>query len=109
VRKKGKGTELKVFSGREARLNRSIFLVLDLKNPLTSYDVHLEIRQVKGFRHLRWQSVNRLVKALFEQGWIVKRGVRPAKAHFRSSLYTLSIRTHAALAINKTDLNVFIH
>ncbi len=108
VRKKGKGTELKVFSGREARLNRIIFLVLDHKKPLTSYDLYLEIRRVKSFRHLRWQSVDRRVKVLFEQGWIVKRGVRPAKAHFLSPLYALSIRAQAAIAINKTDLNVFI-
>lgn len=53
--------------------------------------------------------MNRRVKALFEQGWIVKRGVKPTKAHFLSPLYALSIRAQAALALNKADLNIFIN
>lgn len=83
-------------------------MVLDSKNLLTSYDMYLEIRRIKGFRHTKRQTVDRRMKALCEQGWIVKYGVRPAKAHFLSPLYTLSIRAQAALTLNKTDLNVFI-
>ena len=97
-----------MFSGREARLNRVIFMVLDSKKLLTSYGMYLEIRRIKGFRHVKWQSVDRRMKALCEQGWIVKYGVRPAKAHFLSPLYALSIRAQTALALNKTDLNTFI-
>ncbi len=48
------------------------------------------------------------MKALHEQGWIVKNGIRPAKAHFLSPLYRLSIRAQAALVLNKTDLNIFL-
>ena len=70
ARKKGKGTELKVFSGREAKLNRIIFLILDSKKPLTSYDMFLEIRRIKGFRYVKRQSVDRRMKALLEQHWL---------------------------------------
>lgn len=108
ARKRGKGTELDVFSGREAKLNRVIFVILDFKKLLTSYDMYLEIRRIKGFRHTKWQSVDRRMKALCTQHWIVKDDARPAKAHFLSPLYTLSIRAQAALSLNKTDLNVFI-
>jgi hypothetical protein len=108
TRKRGKGTELDIFSGREAKLNRVIFIVLDAKNPLTSYDMYLEIRRIKGFRHVKRQSVDRRMKALCEQGWIIKYGVRPAKAHFLSPLYALSIRAQAAITLNKIDLNAFI-
>ena len=82
TRKRIKGTELDVFSGREAKLNRVIFIVLDSKNLLTSYDMYLEIRRIKGFRHVKRQTVDRRMKALCEQGWIVKYGVRPAKSSF---------------------------
>jgi len=82
TRKRCKGTELKVFSGREAKLNRVIFMILDSKNLLASYSMYLEIRRIKGFRHVKRQSVDRRMKALCEQGWVMKRGVRPAKAHF---------------------------
>ncbi len=87
----GKGAELEVFSGRQAKLNRVIFMILDSKNLLTSYDMYLEIRRIKSFRHVKRQSVDRRMKALCEQGWTVKYGVRPAKAHFLSPLYALSI------------------
>lgn len=106
--KRGKGTALRVLSGREAKLNRVIFVILNSKGHLTSYDVYLEIRRIKGFRHTKRQSVDRRMKVLYAQGWIVKHGVRPAKAHFLSPLYALSIRAQAALALNKTDLNVFV-
>jgi len=70
--------------------------------------MYLEIRRIKGFRHTKRQSVDRRMKALYKHGWIVKSGVRPSKAHFLSPLYTLSTRAQTALALNKTDLNVFI-
>jgi len=38
----------------------------------------------------------------------LKRGVKLVKAHFLSPLCALSISAQAVLAINKTDLNVFI-
>jgi hypothetical protein len=108
TRKRGRGTELEVFRGREAKLNRVIFMVLDSKNSLTSYDMYLAIRRIKGFRHTKRQTVDRRMKTLCEQGWIIKYGVRPSKAHFLSPLYTLSIRAQAALSLKKTDLNVFL-
>ncbi len=108
TRKRCKSTELDVFSGREAKLNRVIFVILNSKSPLTSYDMYLEIRRIKGFRHTKRQSVDRRMKVLYAQGWIVKYGVRPAKAHFLSPLYALSIRAQAALALNKIDLNLFV-
>ncbi len=48
------------------------------------------------------------MKALFEQHWILKSGVRLAKAHFSSPLYALSVSAKAALTLNKKDLNDFI-
>jgi DNA-binding Lrp family transcriptional regulator len=108
MRKRRIGTPLKVFSGREAKLNRVIFMILDAKKGLTSYGMYLEIRRIKGFRHVKRQSVDRRMKALCEQGWIRKYGVRPAKAHFLSPLYALSVRAQVALCLNKTDLNLFI-
>jgi hypothetical protein len=70
--------------------------------------MYLEIRRIKGFRHVKRQTVDRRMKALCEQGWIVKCGVKPAKAHFLSPIYSLSIRAQTALSLNKTDLNIFI-
>jgi hypothetical protein len=48
------------------------------------------------------------VKVLYQQGWLKKEGVRPAKAHFLSPLYKLSIRAEAAMLLHKKDLNAFL-
>jgi hypothetical protein len=97
-----------VFSGRQAKLNLIIFLVLSSSKLLTSYDIYLKIRVIKGYRHIKRQSVDRRVKALCQQGWLQKEGIRLAKAHFLSPLYTLSIRAQAALVLSKKDLNCFL-
>jgi hypothetical protein len=108
ARKKAKGTKLRVFSGREAILNRVIFMILFTKKLLPSYGMYLEIRGIKGFRHIKRQNVDRRMKALYQQHWLEINGVRPAKAHFLSPLYQLSTRAVAALELSKRDLNDFL-
>jgi hypothetical protein len=107
-KKPSRRIELAVFRGKEAKLNRIIFIILDSKKLLTTYDMYLEIRRIKGYRHTKRQSVDRRMKALHQQGWLNKNGVRPAKAHFLSPLYMLSIRAHVALVVDKTDMDGFI-
>jgi hypothetical protein len=97
-----------VFSGRQAKLNFIIFLILSSNKLLTSYDVYLKIRGIKGYRHTKRQCVDRRVKALCQQGWLKKEGIKPAKAHFLSPLYKLSFRAQAALVLSKKDLNCFL-
>jgi hypothetical protein len=71
TRKRAKGTELKVFSGREAALNFVIFLVLCPEGKLlASYDVFREVRAIKGFRRKGRQNIDRRLKALSKQRWI---------------------------------------
>jgi hypothetical protein len=105
TRKKGKGTRLKVFSGREATLNYVIFLILYSKKLLTSYEMYSEIRSIKGCRHIKRQNVDRRLKALRQQHWLEINGKKPARAHFLQPLYQLSVRAQAALEISKKDLN----
>lgn len=104
----GKGTKLEILSGRQAKLNRIIFLLLDPDRLLTSYDLYLEIRRIKGYRGTKRQSVDRRIKALYQEGWLQKEGTRPAKAHFLSPLYRLSIRARVATVLNKSDLNRYL-
>ncbi len=107
--KRGKGTRLKVFSGREASLNFLIFLILyPDEKLLASYDIFKEVRAVKAFRHKGKQNVDRRVKALYKQHWLETQGVRSSRPHFLSPLYKLSVRGRAALELRKKDLNVFL-
>ena len=106
--KKCKGTKLKVFSGREAKLNLLIFLILSPENKLlASYDIYREVRATKGFRRRGKQNVDRRVKALLKKGWLETEGTRETKPHFISPLYRLIEKARAAMELRR-DLNLFL-
>jgi hypothetical protein len=105
---KSKGTKLKVFSGREAKLNLLIFLILSPEDKLlASYDIYREVHATKGFKRKGKQNVDRRAKALFDQGWLETEGTRETKPHFISPLYKLSEKARAALELRR-DLNHFL-
>jgi hypothetical protein len=103
-------TKLAVFSGREAKLNGIIFLVLFPEGKrLASYDIFKEVRVVKGFRHKGKQNVDRRVKVLYRQHWLEIVGTKQIRPHFcLSPLYELSVRGRAALELQQKELNIFL-
>ncbi|MCW4045217.1 MAG: helix-turn-helix transcriptional regulator [Candidatus Bathyarchaeota archaeon] len=105
--KKSKGTKLKVFSGKEARLNRLILQILETKK-LAKYDVFLEIRRIKGFKHEDSKTVYRRIDALDKEGWIAKNGARRAKVQGESILYELTPKGKAALRLDKKSIEEFL-
>ena len=108
ARKKSKGTPLKVFSGKEASLNRVILLILYSKTLLAKYDVFLEIRNIKGFKHEDSKTVYRRIDALNQEGWIAQKGTRPAKVQGESILYELTLRGNAAIKLDGKSLEEFL-
>jgi hypothetical protein len=105
---KPKNTRLSVFKGREARLNRVIFMILDAKKLVTSYDMFLKIRRIKGFRHTKYSSVDRRMKALQQQHWITRKGTRRTKPGSDSPFYELSSQGQTAIEIDKVNMNDFL-
>ena len=91
-----KGTRLEVFSGKQASLNRVILLIFLSKKVLTKYDVFLEIKKIKGFRHINSKTIYRRLEALDQEGWISQNGTRPAKVQGNSILYELTLKGKAA-------------
>jgi hypothetical protein len=108
ARKKAKGTELSVFKGREASLNRVIFLILYSKKQLAKYDVFLEIRNIKGFRHKDSKTVYRRMDALNQGDWITQKGTRPAKVQGESILFELTLKGKAALKLDEKSIEEFL-
>jgi DNA-binding PadR family transcriptional regulator len=109
ARKKCRGTPLKVFSGKEATLNRVILLILNSKKPLTKYDLFLLIRNMKGFRHKASKTIYRRIYALEQGGWIIQNGMRPAKVEGNSALYELTLKGKAALRLDEKSLEEFLN
>ena len=74
ARSKPKGTPLKVFSGKETKLNRVMLLILYSGQLLSKYDLFLIIRSIKGFRHKDVKTIYRRVDVLERGNWIAKEG-----------------------------------
>ena len=108
ARKKCKGTPLKVFSGKEATLNRVILLILrSSKQPLTRYDVYLQIRGIRGLKRKNSKTIYRRMEALNQEGWIAQNGTRPAKVKGDSILYELTLKGKAALKLDERSIEEF--
>lgn len=106
---KGKGTPLKLFSGKEEPLNRLILRILrSSKQPLTKYDVALEVRHVIGFKHTDKNTVYRRMDALQKQDLISIVGERPTKPGWPSELYAISPRGIAALKLDENNIEEFL-
>jgi DNA-binding PadR family transcriptional regulator len=108
ARKKSKGTPLKVFSGKEEILNRVILQILAWKGSLITYDVWLQIKRIKGFRHTDFKTAYRRMRALEKQGWIIQKGTRPAQPGWSSELFELTLKGEAALRLDEISIDFFL-
>ncbi|MGD6933325.1 MAG: hypothetical protein ACQCN5_03875 [Candidatus Bathyarchaeia archaeon] len=102
-----RANKLKVFSGKEAALNRVIFLML-LKKPLIPYDVWLSVKSIKGFRHTNYKTVCRRVRSLYQQGWITAVGIRATKPSGNGSLFELTLKGKAALRFSEQNIDDYL-
>jgi hypothetical protein len=83
-------------------------MVLDAKKLVASYDMFLKIRRIKGFRHTKYSSVDRRMKALQQQHWITRKGTRRTKPGSDSPFYELSSQGQTAIEIDKVNMNDFL-
>jgi hypothetical protein len=104
ARKKPKGTELSVFKGREAKLNRAIFQAFIIKGPQTIYDVHKKIKTCKGLKRTYYGNVNKRMRSLEQTGYLRVVSIRTTKAGTRASLYELTARAILALFLNSINI-----
>ena len=68
----------------------------------------LEIKSMKGFRHIDSKTVNRRIDALEQEGWIAQKGTRPAKVQGESILYELALKGKAALRLDEKSIEEFL-
>ena len=108
ARKRCEGTRLQVFSYKEAKLNRVVLKILEWKSPLIAYDVWRQLKATKGFRGIDSKTVYRRMHALEQEGWISKKGKRPAKVQGDSALYELTLKGKAALRIDEKSIETFL-
>lgn len=99
---------IRVFKGREARLNKAIFWILAYESPLSIYEIWRKVRGFRDFAYIRYHVVNRRVRALVKDGYIEKDRKRKTKTGFTIHLYQLSFRAYLAIILNILDLDDFL-
>ncbi len=106
--KKVKRTKLKIFEGKEAKLNRKIFEILKIKK-LSKYDISLELRRIKGYRHTSYPTTNQRVNTLFQTKWVTKDGKRKTRSGQETGIYKLATKAQVAMHLDKIDLNALLN
>ena len=105
---KCKGIPLKVFSGKQAKLNRVILQIFDRKGPLIAYDVWRFVVMVKDFGQTERKTVYDRVDALSQEGYVIQRGTRPTQPGWPSELFMLTCKGKAALKADKKSMDRFL-
>jgi hypothetical protein len=105
---KRQSVRVQVFKGREARLNRAIFQILAVKDPLTIYEVCKEVRALRHLKHTKYTNVNRRVRALESSGYLERTGIRETQAGFKATLYQLSTKGYLALMLNQINIETIL-
>lgn len=105
---KGNWSDLSLFKGREAKLNRIIFLVLFKDSPLVVYDITKTIRKTRGFRSVRYTNINRRVRLLANQGYLEVVGSRETQSGIPGILYQPTNRAKTAFFLNAVNADEFI-
>jgi hypothetical protein len=101
-------SKLSVFKGREAKLNRAIFLALFQNGPLVVYDITKAVKKRRGFRLTKYTNVNRRVRALTQQGYLESVGSRDTQAGSQGTLYQPTMRAKVAFSMNAISPDQFI-
>jgi len=99
---------IRVFKGREARLNKAIFWILAYESPLSIYEIWRKVRGFRDFAYIRYHVVNRRIRDLEKSGYLERDGKRKTKTGFTINLYQLSLKAYLAIILNTVDLNEFI-
>ncbi|MBT0160192.1 hypothetical protein G4O51_09430 [Candidatus Bathyarchaeota archaeon A05DMB-2] len=107
ARKKAKGTELSVFKGREAKLNRAVFRALATNEPQTTRELRKGIIRMKGLRHTSYSTVNKRVRSLEEAGYLRKVAVKQRPGGI-TNYYELRPKAHLATFLNSISIENLI-
>jgi hypothetical protein len=109
ARKKAKASELSVFKGREARLNRAIFKILALKGPQSTNSLYKNVKKLRGFSRKHYGNVNKRVRALEELGYVKAADIQNLKGRTQAVVYELETKAYLALFLDTISLETMLN
>ena len=101
-------TQLSVFKGREARLNRMILLFLCRECCLNIWQVYKRVRETRGFRHLRYHVINRRIRDLEQGGFIEVTMVKETPQGQKVKYYQPTTKTYLTFLLDAVNLDQLI-
>jgi 5'-deoxynucleotidase YfbR-like HD superfamily hydrolase len=104
TREKSKGTRLKVFSGREARLNRAIFEILAKESPQPLKQLYKKINKQKGLEETYYASLTKRLRCLKEAGYIAE----TKQKHPSPTIYELRTKAYLAMFLEENSMQDII-
>jgi hypothetical protein len=104
---KCKGVPLRIFSGKQKKLNRVILPLLE-KKALAKEDVFHVLRKTKGFRGVTSKTVCRRIDALSEEVYIAPSGKRPGAVQGECVLYKTTRKGLGALRMDRRSGDEFL-
>lgn len=108
-RRRRETIRLSVFKGREAKLNRAIFQVLQQEAPQAMWDILRKIRKINGLKHTKYAVINTRVKALEAKGYLKKTGERETKQGGETALYGMTARARLAVKLSSNNIDELIN
>lgn len=104
---KCKGVPLRIFSGKQKKLNR-IILPLLVKKALAKEDVYHVLRITKGFRGVTSKTICRRMDDLNKGGYIAPSGKRPGVVQGECILYKITRKGLGALRMDRKSGDEFL-
>jgi hypothetical protein len=104
---KCKGTPLKVFSGKQKKLNCIIIPLLE-KKALAKEDVFHVLRKTKGFRSVTSKTICRRMDELKKGGYIAPNGTRPGAVQGECVLFKTTRKGLGALRLDRKSVDEFL-
>ena len=106
---KSEGTKLKLFSGKQAPLNRLILKVArSSKTPLTKFEIYKIIHYMKEGRRFASGTIYRRINALIDEKCLADVGCKPGKVQGESVLYILTKKGKANLRLDEKNIDKFL-
>ncbi len=96
---------LSLFKGREARLHRIILLILDRECCLNIWQVYKSVREIRGFRHLRYHVVNRRIRDLEQKRFIEVAKEKDSLQGQKVKYYQATTKAYLAFLLNAINLD----
>jgi DNA-binding PadR family transcriptional regulator len=104
-----RGTKIKLFTGKQAILNRHIMKVLkSSKTPLTKFEIYKIVHGMKGCKKFASGTIYRRINALIEEQHFISVGCKPAKVQGESVLYVLTKKGRAHLRLDERNIEEFL-